>query len=189
MHECFRYSNTVKHWRASLRSVSILWELKISTEKCASLFCYPWNFSIPEIFLKHRRVPVRLVSELRPELFERISWRPPPPSKTQRVSTTKCFSTARLKVFIRISWINPLMQKMFSIREYSETLKGLSLEGSDTVRDEKIDKKLCYPFLFSIEFFKTGFFSETQMGSSTKFLGAVRQTPFDGKSWYPPFLL
>ena len=141
-----------------LRSLSVLWENKFSTEiRDTRPLLLSQTFFDTRNFLKHRRVPPRIFAVLWDKFsMGEIVILPPSPLLPIKFCDGRSF----------------LKHGRFPVRSFS------------VLWDNKVSTESCdtRPLLLSLLFFDAGIFLKHK-GSSTIFFGTVRQF-FDGKSWY-----
>ena len=185
----------VDHRRVPLRNLSVLWDSQLSMENCDITFSSK-NFSIPELNYILMGSPTKFFATVRQQIFWRKSWysphrhifyRYPKLSETQMDSSLKWFCTVRqnnLRENRDTRAPQPLILKFFYTRIFlkhrSFPLRSFSVLWDDKLPLENRD------ITFSSTKFLIPEFSDTPMGSPTKFFGAVSQQVFYRKSWYSP---
>ena len=141
-----------------LRSLSVLWENKFSTEiRDTRPLLLSQTFFDTRNFLKHRRVPPRIFAVLWDKFsMGEIVILPPSPLLPIKFCDGRSF----------------LKHGRFPVRSFS------------VLWDNKVSTESCdtRPLLLSLLFFDAGIFLKHK-GSSTIFFGTVRQF-FDGRPWY-----
>ena len=117
-------------------------------------------FAIPEIFLKHRRIPLRIFWHCEIRNFWRKNVTPAPSlilklfllqktSRAHRGSSTKSFSTVSRKSFLRKSWNSPFMHNCFrypkTVKHWRTSLRQVSLPWKTKNKRQKL--VLAPPFI------------------------------------------
>ena len=115
-------------------------------------------------------------------------------SEAQKGSSTKFFGTVRQKVSDGKPCFSPLLlRKLFGYRNFSETRhRRVPLRHFSTLWDENFSTENCdthfllLPFFHKVFWILENFWNTAQNGFHKNFFGTVKQTIFDGKSWYSP---